>query len=122
MERYYFIIGIIVFLAFVAFSRLNKWFKRKGKMSQGSGTVKRVLDDREGHQRFILKMEDGRNILVTHNIKVGFRLNGLKAGDRVTYYGEFIRDSRGGIVHWTHHDPKRWRDDGWLFWNGRKYT
>jgi hypothetical protein len=113
-------IFIIVVLAIV-FSLFGRRRKRKGEWITDGGFVKRVLDDRDGHQRFILKMEDGRDLLVTHNIEIGSRLNGLKAGDHVTFYGELINDSRGGIVHWTHRDPKGWHDDGWLLLNLRTY-
>lgn len=91
---------------------------------RGQGTVLRVLpDDNEGsrHQRFILETETGQSILVAHNIDLAPRVAGLNKGDTVEFYGEYEWNSRGGVIHWTHHDPGRRHIDGWLKHRGRTY-
>ncbi len=91
---------------------------------QGEGTVVKVLaDDLKGsrHQRFILKTADGLSLLVAHNIDLAPRLAGLKKGDKVSFYGEYEWNSRGGIIHWTHDDPGGRHEDGWLKYKGRIY-
>ncbi|MEQ6916773.1 DUF3465 domain-containing protein [Halomonas aquatica] len=91
---------------------------------QGSGVVEKVLpDDLEGsrHQRFILRMESGQTLLVAHNIDLAPRIAGLKAGDNVEFYGEYEWNSKGGIIHWTHHDPDNRHVGGWLKRNGKTY-
>jgi hypothetical protein len=90
----------------------------------GAGIVADVLpDDRRGsrHQRFILRLPDGATVLVAHNIDVAPRIDGLREGDRVEFHGEFEWNDRGGVVHWTHHDPQGRRDGGWLRHGGRTY-
>ena len=53
-------------------------------MAEGSGIVERVLrDDNDGsrHQRFILRIESGHTLLVSHNIDLASRLADPEAGD-----------------------------------------
>lgn len=86
--------------------------------------VKRVLkDDNDGsrHQRFILELPSGLNILVAHNIDLAPRVPGIAAGDRVTVRGEYEWDERGGVLHWTHHDPAARHQGGWIEFDGKKY-
>ena len=90
----------------------------------GSGQVVRVLsDDTEGsrHQRFILRLDSGQTLLVAHNIDLAPRVVGLSDGDAVEFNGEYEWNSQGGVVHWTHHDPRGAHVAGWLKHNGRTY-
>ncbi|NNC78478.1 MAG: DUF3465 domain-containing protein [Woeseiaceae bacterium] len=91
---------------------------------QGEGTVERVLsDDNEGsrHQRFVLRVSPGQTVMVAHNIDLAPRISGLRNGDRVAFYGEYEWNERGGVIHWTHHDPNGSHVGGWLEHNGRRY-
>ncbi len=97
---------------------------RSGEEISGSGIVEKVLpDDTEGdrHQRFILRLPDGRTLLVAHNIDLAERLPALAVGERVSFRGEYVANERGGVVHWTHHDPRGRHADGWLETAGRRY-
>lgn len=88
-----------------------------------SGRVDRVLaDDLEGsrHQRFIVRLESGHTVLVAHNIDLAERVP-LRRGDAVVAYGEYEWNERGGVVHWTHHDPRGRRTGGWIRHGGREY-
>ena len=91
---------------------------------QGQGTVIKVLkDDREGlqHQRFILLLANGRSLLVAHNTELAGRVEGLRVGDTVEFYGEYEWNPKGGVLHWTHHDPHHHHINGWLKHNGNTY-
>jgi hypothetical protein len=88
------------------------------------GTVGRLLpDDRDGsmHQRFVLRCASGQTLLVTHNIEIAPRLDGLQAGDTVTVYGEYVWNTQGGLMHWTHRDPGGQHAAGYIEWQGRRY-
>lgn len=91
---------------------------------QGEGTVIKLLsDDNQGsrHQRFILRLQSGQTLLVAHNIDLAPKIEDLRVGDPVSFFGEYEWSDRGGTVHWTHRDPGRRHVDGWLRHAGRVY-
>jgi len=91
---------------------------------QGKGSVIKILsDDVDGarHQRFILRLNNGQTVLVAHNIDLAPRLSSLSMGDYVEFFGEYEWNSKGGVIHWTHHDPNGQHDAGWLKHGGSKY-
>ncbi len=91
---------------------------------QSIGKVKAILrDDNEGtrHQKFILSLDNGLTVLVAHNIDLAPRIENLKKGDSVEFFGEYEYSNQGGVVHWTHRDPSRRHTDGWLKHDGKTY-
>ena len=91
---------------------------------EAGGVVDRLLpDDTEGsrHQRFILRLPSGHTVLVSHNIDLAPRLSNLRVGDPVAFRGEYEWNARGGVIHWTHHDPQGRLPGGWLDHEGRRY-
>ena len=98
--------------------------RRSNVQIAGEGVVKKTLpDDNKGsrHQRFILQLKSGQTVLVAHNIDLAEKIKGLKKGDTVAFYGEYEWSEQGGVIHWTHHDPKGSHADGWLKHNGKVY-
>jgi hypothetical protein len=85
--------------------------------------VKVLFDDNDGskHQRFIVRLQSGITVLIAHNIDLAPRVNALKEGDTVSFYGEYVWNEKGGIVHWTHRDPHGHHLAGWLKHNGATY-
>ena len=95
-----------------------------GVQAQGNGTVIKILsDDNEGsrHQRFILKLQSSQTLLIAHNIDLAPRISNLRDGDDVAFNGEYEWNSKGGVIHWTHHDPNGHHEAGWLRHNGQTY-
>jgi hypothetical protein len=91
---------------------------------EGEGTVASVLpDDLNGsrHQRFIIQLASGQTLLIAHNIDIAPRIDGLAVGDRVRFNGEYVWNAKGGVVHWTHHDPQGGHIAGWVIHNGKTY-
>ena len=89
-----------------------------------TGTVSRILsDDNEGsrHQRFIVQLASGHTVLIAHNIDIAPRISSLREGDQVTFSGLCEWNDKGGVVHWTHHDPSGRYGGGYLQHNGNHY-
>lgn len=112
--------------AFRAASPVERAYKQKQRDVQveDEGVVSRVLaDDVEGdrHQRFIVRLASGLTVLIAHNIDIAPRVAALQKDDKVRFYGEYIWTEQGGVVHWTHHDPKGRHVAGWIKHKGKIY-
>ena len=97
--------------------------KRSGVMAEGQARVQRLLpDDLEGlrHQKMILRLSNGMTVLVAHNIDIAPRVP-LSEGDTISYRGQYEWNEKGGLIHWTHHDPRGRHPAGWIEHNGKTY-
>ncbi len=88
-----------------------------GSMVRVRGTVLKVLKtDNRGsrHQRWLMQVP-GREqtLLVAHNIDLASVVP-LQAGDTLEVYGQFENNAKGGLLHWTHDDPKGRHVGGWI--------
>lgn len=90
--------------------------------AQGS-VIKILPDDTQGspHQRFIVRLGSGQTLLIAHNIELAPRIDALREGDRVEFFGEYEWNNKGGVIHWTHDDPQGRHVAGWIEHNGRRY-
>lgn len=105
---------------------LARAFKQRTSNVQveGQGVVRRVLsDDNDGsrHQRFIVALASGQTLLISHNIDLAPRVAGLRKGDVVSFSGEYEWNDEGGVIHWTHRDPRQRHPTGWIKHNGEVY-
>jgi hypothetical protein len=97
--------------------------QRSGVWVEVEGRVTRLLaDDREGsqHQRFILALDSGHTVLVAHNIDLAERVP-VRQGGQVRLRGRYEWNDRGGVIHWTHHDPDGSGPGGWVRHAGALY-
>ena len=95
-----------------------------GLQIEGEGIVTKILpDDVDGnrHQRFIIRLDSGQTLLVAHNIDIAPKLSTLEVGDKIAFKGEYEWNDKGGVLHWTHHDPEGHHTGGWLKLNGQTY-
>ena len=69
--------------------------------------IKTLKDDNIGsrHQKFLISPTSGVTLLVAHNIDLSSRVP-IEKGDTISLYGRYEWNNRGGVMHWTHHDPK----------------
>lgn len=97
--------------------------QRSGVWVDVSGKVTRLLpDDNNGsrHQRFILELESGHTLMIAHNIDLVVRVP-LVLGDMVELRGRYEWNHKGGVVHWTHHDPAGEMEGGWIDHKSQRY-
>lgn len=97
--------------------------RRSGVVVTAQGRVRKLLqDDTRGsrHQRILLDVGERRTLLVVHNIDLAPRVP-ARVGDPLRVRGEFEWNEKGGLVHWTHHDPQGRRPGGWVEHEGRRY-
>ena len=88
-----------------------------------SVTVYRLLpDDNEGsrHQRLLARTDGGHSLLIVHNIDLARRVP-ADVGDRLDVRGQFEWTDKGGLVHWTHHDPQGRHAGGYIDFGGTRY-
>lgn len=105
--------------------RLLEAFQQQQNLAQVTvaGRILKVLpDDNQGsrHQRFIIEVGAGQTVLVAHNIDLAPALTGLSSGQQVTVSGEYLWNSQGGLLHWTHHDPSGKHPAGWILYQGQR--
>lgn len=98
--------------------------QRSDVLVEVSGEVSRIFaDDNRGsrHQRFLIELTDGHTLLVAHNIDLAPRIDNLELGDEVSLFGEYEWNDKGGVMHWTHHDPANKHAHGWIRHQGKLY-
>ena len=96
---------------------------RSGPFITMSGRVTRILHDLPGtrlHQRFVVACASGQTLLIVNDVSIGQRVP-VRLGDRVAVRGQFVWNSEGGLIHFTH------RDDaggvgGWIYDRGKVYS
>ena len=72
------------------------------------------------HERFLIKLDNNTTILIAHDIKMAPCVP-LKDNMPVTIKGEYIWNSLGGVIHWTHHTDTPFHVGGYIIYNGIKY-
>ena len=90
---------------------------------QGEGEVVKLLpDDTKGaqHQKFLVKINAQQTLLFAHNIDLAPRVP-LQVGDTITFNGEYVYNPKGGVMHWTHHDPDGHHENGWIKLHNETY-
>jgi hypothetical protein len=90
------------------------------------GTVTRVLGIAPGrvspHEGFLLRLNSGCRLTVRVEANTDFTGNfALAPGDRAVVKGEYEYYPLGGVIHWTHRDPRGRHEGGYVEAGGRTY-
>lgn len=95
---------------------------------EAEGVIKKILPDDDNdsdgsskHQRWIVRVPSGIEILIAHAFDVSARVP-VEEGDTIQFRGEYEYTEKGGTVHFTHAPKFKRRDPGgWIVHNGTKY-
>ena len=84
--------------------------------------LKTLPDDNDGsrHQRFLVEDQHENTVLVAHNIDLAENVP-VSQQDRIEIRGRYEWNDKGGVLHWTHHDPAGRREGGWIRHDGVVY-
>ena len=90
------------------------------------GVVTRLLGIQQGrvspHEGFLMRLSSGCGLIVRVEVNTDF--TGpitLNPGESVVVKGEYEYYPLGGVVHWTHRDPRGRHDNGYIEAGGRSY-
>lgn len=111
---------------FTSLQTISQWqndHSSDQQIYQEGKIVKLLQDDTDGspHQKFIVKLKNDITLLVSHNIDLSTRIPDLEQGETIVFKGEYEWNKKGGVVHWTHKDPKGNHPGGFLLYRGKKY-
>lgn len=81
--------------------------------------VKNLPEDKFGirHQKWLVQSPSGQVLLFVHNLELCPPLT-LQKNDLIHLAGEFKWTDKGGLIHWTHYDPQKKRQTGYIEYGG----
>lgn len=94
--------------------------------TDATGTISRLLHESHGrygpHAQFLVRLDSSCALTVRVAANEAFtgRLP-LRVGEHVRVRGEYEYYRRGGVIHWTHRDPRGHHDNGFIELRGRLY-
>ncbi|HEY2554650.1 MAG TPA: DUF3465 domain-containing protein [Candidatus Cybelea sp.] len=99
---------------------------RSGVEVVAGGTVSRSLGVRAGrsspHEGFLLRLDSGCSLVVRIEANTDFTGTiALSPGERVAVKGEYEYYPLGGVIHWTHRDPRGHHENGYIAAGGATY-
>jgi hypothetical protein len=91
-----------------------------------SGSVVALLGERAGpsgeHEGFLMRLDGGCDILL--RVEMNTDLAGpvpLRPHEHIEVKGEYETDATGGVIHWTHRDPRGRHIAGYILAAGKSY-
>jgi Protein of unknown function (DUF3465) len=99
---------------------------RSGVEVVASGRVTHIYGVRAGrtspHEGFLVRLDSGCTLVVRVEVNTDFTgAIPLQSNEQVVVKGEYEYYPRGGVIHWTHHDPRGRHENGYIVAAGRMY-
>jgi hypothetical protein len=90
------------------------------------GNVTRVLGTQPGvssaHEGFLMRLNSSCDVTIRVEANIDFTGQfPLVTGDAVVVKGEYEYYPRGGVIHWTHRDPRGRHEGGYIQTGGKIY-
>ncbi len=92
------------------------------------GVIARDLGTRAGvsaaHEGFLLHLAGASGRGLTVRVEANVDFTGpmpIAAGESVIVRGEYEFDARGGVIHWTHRDPRGRHPGGYIEIQNKRY-
>ena len=100
--------------------------QRSGVEVVATGTIVHLFGVEPGrtspHEGFLMRLDSGCSLIVRVEVNTDFTGDiPLRDDERVTVKGEYEYYPRGGVIHWTHHDPRGRHENGFVETGGSTY-
>jgi len=107
----------------------DAWLTQRSHLEvTASGVIARDLGTRSGvsaaHEGFLMHLSGASGRGLTVRVEANVDFTGpmpIAAGEPVVVRGEYEFDSRGGVIHWTHRDPRGRHPDGYIQIQNKRY-
>ena len=91
------------------------------------GTVTRTLGVQQGrvspHEGFLMRLDSACSVIVRVEVNADFTgAIPIQQGQHVLVKGEYEYYPLGGVIHWTHRDPRGRHAGGYVATGGRIYN
>jgi len=91
------------------------------------GTVTRTLGLQQGrvspHEGFLMRLDSACSVIVRVEVNADFTgAIPIQRGQHVLVKGEYEYYPLGGVIHWTHRDPRGRHAGGYVATGGRIYN
>lgn len=73
------------------------------------------------HQKFMVRLDSGKMLLVVHDTAMAPRVENLALGDVIAFCGEYLHGQNGDEIRRTYKDLEGRYDPGWVMHNGKLY-
>jgi hypothetical protein len=74
------------------------------------------------HEGFLMRLSSDCNVVVRVEANTDFTgAFTLRQGETVVVKGEYEYYPKGGVIHWTHRDPRGRHPDGFIQVDGKTY-
>jgi len=97
--------------------------ERSGVWVEAEGEIVHILADDQApprHQNFLIEIVPNHTVKISHNVDIAPRAP-IRKGQRIRFRGRYEYNAKGGVVHWTHRDPRGRKTGGWLEYEGKTY-
>lgn len=100
--------------------------QRSGTEVVAGGRVTRIYGVRPGrtspHEGFLMRLDTGCNVVVRVEVNTDFTGEiPLSSNQHVIVKGEYEYYPLGGVIHWTHRDPRGRHENGYVDAGGTMY-